>query len=200
MTTSKRPAGRPMDAGIDSSIISATQILLSEQGFDRFSVEGIAARAGVGKAAIYRRWSGKIPLVIAAIVDLAQVPPVPDAGSLREDLLECGMAYVQATHTQQIMAGLMTAMTHHPELRDAAREAIGEPFQALFETVIDRALNRGDASTGTDTLAAASVFPALAFHRATVLGLTIDEAFVTRTVDAILMPLLTGSARQVPWK
>jgi len=185
-----RPAGRPRDEKLHAALLAATQDLLLEQGFDRLTMDSVAARAEVGKAAIYRRWPGKTALVVAAVTDLTQVPPVPDTGSLREDLLACGRTYIQNQRTQQILAGLMTAMIHQPELRTAARDAVGAPFTALFRTVITRAIRRGHLSTTVNPEVVTDVFPAMAFHRAAALGLPVDDQFVVQTIDLLLLPLL----------
>jgi len=194
MSDSARPAGRPRDAKIHTALLASTQELLLEQGFDRLSVDSVAARAGVGKAAIYRRWPGKTALVVAAVVDLTQVPPVPNTGSLRDDLLACGRTYVRNGRTQRILAGLMTAMVHQPELRTAARDAVGAPFTELFRAVIARAVERGDAPPSADPVSVSEVFPAMAFHRAAALGQPVDDDFVVRVVDRLLLPLLRSQA------
>lgn len=185
-----RAAGRPRDLKVDAALLRATQDLLLEQGFDRLSVEAVASRAGVGKAAIYRRWPGKTALVVAAVADLYHVPPVPDTGDLREDLLSCARTYVHQGRTQAVLAGLMTAMVHEDELRIAATEAIGSPYTALFHQVIARAVDRREVPLDVDVTSVSEVFPALAFHRATALGLAIDEEMVVRVVDRLLLPLL----------
>lgn len=185
-----RSAGRPRDPGIQVALLTATQELLLEQGFDRLSVDSVASRAGVGKAAIYRRWTGKTGLVVAAVADLAQAPPVPDTGSLREDLLACGRAFVRTRRTQQILAGLMTAMVHEAELRAAARDAVGAPFSQLFRAVIARAVERGESPASIDLEAVSDLLPGLAFHRSAALGLPVDDTFVVRVVDHLLLPLL----------
>ncbi len=190
VTTTARTAGRPRDANVNAALLTATQELLLEQGFDRLSVDSVAARAGVGKAAIYRRWAGKTSLVVAAVADLTQLPSVPDTGVLREDLLACGRAFVRTGRSRQILAGLMTAMLHEPELRAAARDALGAPFTELFRTVIERAMERGDAPPSVDVEAVSDVLPALAFHRSAALGLPVDDSFVLRVVDHLLLPLL----------
>lgn len=193
-TTTARPAGRPRDAQLHAALLAATQELLLEQGFDRLSMESVAARAGVGKAAIYRRWPGKTALVVAAVADLGQAPSVPDTGSLRGDLLACGRTYIRSTRTQQILAGLMTAMVHQPELRTAARDAIGAPFTALFRSVITRAVQRDLVSSAVNPDMVTEMFPAMAFHRSAALGEPIDEPFVVAVVDDLLLPLLHRAA------
>jgi len=71
----------------------------------------------------------------------------------------------------------MTAMARHPELRDSARAALGLPFTRLFQQVIERAIGTGEVPDTVDSTAVSDVFPALAFHRATALGLTVDHDF-----------------------
>lgn len=190
MTASQRPAGRPRDGSVDIAVLVATQDLLLEHGFDRVSIDAVAARAGVAKATVYRRWPGKTALVVAAVADLAHVPPVPDTGSLRDDLLACARTYTRNERGRRVMLGLMTAMVHHAELRAAAREALGAPFAALFHTVISRAIERGDASPRSSPTAIGDVFPAMAFHRGAALGLPVDEDFLSGVVDELLLPLL----------
>lgn len=182
--------GRPRDASVDLAILTAAQDLLVEQGFDLMSLEAVAARAGVGKGAIYRRWNDKTQLVVGAVSDLAQVPAVPDTGSLRDDLLACARAYEHNDRTQAVLAGLMTAMARHPELRDSARAALGLPFTRLFQQVIERAIATGKVPDIVDAKLVSDVFPALAFHRATALGLNVNDDFVVRVVDSLLLPLL----------
>jgi len=185
-----RAPGRPRDASLDAALLLATQDLLLEQGFDRISVDSVALRAGVSKAAIYRRWPGKTGLVVAAVTDLAQVPELPDTGTLRGDLLAAARTYLQNERTQRVLAGLMTAMVHHDELRTAARKAIGEPFTELFRKVIGRGIERGQIPASVDVRAVSDVFPALAFHRAAALGLAVNEDFIVHVVDTLVLPLL----------
>lgn len=190
MPTESRAAGRPRDASVDAALLTATEELLVEQGFDRLSMDAVAARAGIGKAAIYRRWSGKTALVVAAVASLARAPELPDTGSLRGDLLAAAGTYVRDQRTQRVLAGLMTAMVHNDELRAAARRAIGEPFSELFRGVIARGIARGQVRASASAASVGEVFPAMAFHRGAALGLPVDEEFVIEVVDSVLLPLL----------
>ena len=64
---SSRPPGRPRDPEVDRSILKATIELLADDGFGGLSIEAVAARAGVGKTTVYRRWPSKTPLVVDAL-------------------------------------------------------------------------------------------------------------------------------------
>ena len=81
----QRPVGRPRSAEVHSAILTATLGLLAEEGFDGMSIEEVANRAGVGKTAIYRRWSSKEALVIDALKALDPEVLVVDTGNVRED-------------------------------------------------------------------------------------------------------------------
>ena len=92
MTTTSEPEqgirkpGRPRSAQAHKAIIDATLELLAEEGFQGLSIEAVAARAGVGKTTIYRRWASKDELVIDAIRQVQIDIPVVDTGNFRNDL------------------------------------------------------------------------------------------------------------------
>ncbi|WP_410660841.1 TetR/AcrR family transcriptional regulator [Amycolatopsis sp. lyj-112] len=78
--------GRPREEGIDDAVREAVRALLTETGYQRCTIDAVAARAGVGKAAVYRRWRSKAELVFAAVIHPVELEPPPDTGSLRGDV------------------------------------------------------------------------------------------------------------------
>jgi len=183
--------GRPLDTGVQAALLRATQDLLIEQGYERLTVDAVARRCGASKATIYRRWPGKLALVIAAATDLFPVPELPDTGDLRGDLLACGRAYLKEDgRSQRVLASLHTAARHDAALRTAAREALGSPVDRLFREVLDRAVVMGLISEDVDVRIVAEVFPGIAFHYAAALGLPVDEPLILRVVDHVLLPSL----------
>src|SRR5471030_1961694 len=78
--------GRPLDASRDVALREAALKLLAEIGYDRLTIDSVAARARASKTTIYRRWSGKAELVVDALNCLKGSPPVPDTGTLAGDL------------------------------------------------------------------------------------------------------------------
>ncbi|RKR74727.1 TetR/AcrR family transcriptional regulator [Frondihabitans australicus] len=186
-----RPAGRPRDSSVDDALLRATQEILIEVGYDRLSIDQVVARAGASKHTLYRRWSNKSELVVAAVGAIREVPPVPDTGSLRQDLLECAETYVGADdRNQRLMAGLLSEMARNEAVRVAARDGIGTHYAALFLEVLQRAVRRGLISETLDLPLIAGTFPALAFHRVVVDGQNVDDTYAVNVVDTILMPLL----------
>ena len=186
-----RPPGRPLSADLDVQLLTATQDLLIEQGFERLSMDAVAKRCGASKATIYRRWPSKTALVLAAAEALFQPPDTPDTGDLREDLLACGRAYLQrGGRSAQVMASVLTASRHDSGLREAAQGALGAPYGELFERVLARALERGLIAEGLDLEMLARVFPALAYHQVAARDLLVVEHDIVRAVDHVLLPSL----------
>jgi AcrR family transcriptional regulator len=190
----RRP-GRPRDATVEVRVLAATQEVLIEVGFDQLTIDEVAGRCGMSRATIYRRWNDKTELVVAAASELLKSPPVPDSGDLRTDLLECGRAFVHSgERSQRILVALLTAIPNHPQLRASATDPLAAPYIRLFRVVLDRAETRGQLRAGVDIELLASTFSALAFERIAGHGLAVDEAFVVRVIDGLLLPACTGRA------
>ncbi|MGH6836370.1 MAG: TetR/AcrR family transcriptional regulator [Methylocella sp.] len=86
-TPSRNPAGRPRSLDVDKAILNTAVRYAREQGYASLTIDAIAAESGVGKPSIYRRWSSRAEIVTEALVRQAEHDiPVPDSGSLREDL------------------------------------------------------------------------------------------------------------------
>jgi len=142
MATNGGSAGRPRSEEAHQAILDATVELLAEVGFSALTVEGVAQRAGVGKATIYRRWPSKLPLVVEAFGGLPQLEDV-DTGDLASDLKTMLRAYLQLFNTTPLAAIL-------PSL--AGERAHNEALSELFDPVLrgrrkplTHALERGDA-------------------------------------------------------
>src|SRR5450755_2991805 len=120
--------GRPRSAEADRAILAATGELLADRGLAAMSIEEVAARAGVGKTTIYRRWPSKGLLALDAFVrSFREEQPLPDTGTLRGDLLAALTAWVRAV-TQTPMGAMLTSLIaeaqHDQELRGAWRDRV----------------------------------------------------------------------------
>lgn len=196
MTTVARPPGRPLNSQIDELLLQATQDLLIEEGFERLTMDAVAKRCNASKATIYRRWPGKIALVVAAAAALLPAPETPDTGDLREDLLTCARAYLQDEgRSARVLVSVLNASQHDAGLRDASQEVLGTRFGQSFDRVLSRAAERRLVRQDVDVEILARVFPALAYQQVAAQGRLVTENDVVRIVDEVLLPALrTGPA------
>jgi AcrR family transcriptional regulator len=154
------------------------------------SIEEVAARAGVGKATIYRRWSSKGLLALDAFMLMfrEQQPP-PDTGSLREDLIAALRAWVRAvtsTPAGRLLTSLIAAAQQDPELHAAWRDRVLEPLRTQHRMMIARAVARGEMPASVDADVVLDLFFGGAEHRLLLGHLPMPESFITSVVDVIL--------------
>jgi AcrR family transcriptional regulator len=190
--TERAPSGR------DVAICDATLALLVEVGYDRMSMDAVAARAHASKATIYRRWPGKQELVLEAVRSRGPGLVVPeDTGSLRGDLVATYAAAVHGTAAEdvELIAGVLRAMRSAPELADCVRSQMVESKCAVSKAIVHRAIGRGELAPGTDHLLLHEVAGALWFHRILVVGAPVDDDFIAHVVDDVLIPALDRSSR-----
>ncbi len=199
-----RTPGRPLDATLDAAIMAAALEGLSELGYDRLSMEEIAARAHAGKGALYRRWPSKAALVVDAVVAWREAlapTTVADTGSLDGDL-DALVAVVPdlddgVRRQMGVVVGLLTAAGRDPELRAAlSTTALDRPRQ-MIRSVLDRAVARGEIPAERDLELVPDVVIGLVQVRVTLQGEFPDRAFFRRVVDDVLRPLL-GASRPAP--
>jgi AcrR family transcriptional regulator len=192
MATIAPTRGRPRDPQRREAILHAALALVAEVGYDRTTVDAIAARAGVSKPTLYRRWPhGKRELVADAFRGHRQRADTPDTGSLRGDLLA-----VVAIQTGQMLedihltCGLMTQLRASKELAAVMREHVVADERARFDVILQRAAARGELPAGEVSPLFADVAGSMVFGRATFTGEPVDRAFAEELVDRILLPIL----------
>jgi AcrR family transcriptional regulator len=191
-------AGRRLDRSLDTAILDAVLVGLAEQGYDRMSMDDIASRAGVGKAAIYRRWSSKATVVTDAIAhwrrQLGPVEP-PNTGSLRGDV-EALVGLVPDfndadTSAIKVIVGVATAAVHSPVLAAALDDlALSTPRQ-MIRTVLDHAVARGEIPAGRDLTLVPDVAVGLNILRV-LTGRPVDRVFVRRVLEEVIVPLASA--------
>jgi AcrR family transcriptional regulator len=185
-------------SGRDVAICDATLALLLEVGYDRMSMDAVAARAHASKATIYRRWPGKQELVLDAVrARGVGLTVAEDTGSLRGDLVATYRSAVHgsAADDADLIAGVLRAMRTAPELADCVRSQVIESKCDVSRVIVARAIGRGELPAETDPLILHEVASALWFHRVLVVGGPVDDAFIAHVVDDVLMPLLDRSSR-----
>ncbi|HQR26630.1 MAG TPA: TetR/AcrR family transcriptional regulator [Nocardioides sp.] len=184
------PQGRRrVDGEREHEILSAALAVLAEVGYDRLTMDAVAARARASKATLYRRWNGKVELVIDALLTLKQPPESPDTGTLRGDLLAAACSTGGLTEdTLAPMAGVLTALVSDEEFATAFRREVIAPRTDLTRQAFERARERGELRDGVDLDLLAPALAALVLHRLYVLGTPPDETVLTALIDQIILP------------
>ncbi len=184
--------GRHLDSSRDDALRAAALRLLGEIGYDRLTVDAIAACAGAGKATIYRRWSGKAELVVDALSSQKPSIVLPDTGTLAGDLAELSRRTTGGGRQldTSLMIGLVSALPHDPELRDVFRERLVEPHVRGLATIFQRAIERGEIGPLANLDVIVSILPALVLHRLLVAGIAPDQEFIETVVNDVILPLV----------
>ncbi|MEU5154694.1 TetR/AcrR family transcriptional regulator [Glycomyces sp. NPDC021274] len=152
MPEAKQPVGRPRDSQIDHAIAAATRALLTERGYAKLTVDAVASRAGIGKAAIYRRFATKQEMIFAATVHDMEEQPPPDSGSLRGDLQAIGevIAGQLSTAPPDVLHGLLADIHGDTALGARFAGTFIERERFVIDTVLARALERGELKATPD--------------------------------------------------
>jgi AcrR family transcriptional regulator len=181
--------GRPRSVEADDAILDAAICVFCEHGYDGLTVEGVAARAGVGKTTIYRRYPSKADLIMTAVARAQSgFVPYPDTGSLREDLLEFARGFVgMITHPQvgRTIPMTLAAKERSPEIAASLERLVTDRRELTYEA-IRRGITRGELPVGTDPSLIADVITGGLFMRVYVTGEPVDEDFVVALVDRAL--------------
>jgi AcrR family transcriptional regulator len=188
-----RKAGRPRSEQADRAIINAALDLFAESGAEGLCIEKVAARAGVGKATIYRRWPGKEDLLLVALTALNAPLPEPKGESVRDDLA----ALVDATRTEAVdprkvrqVALLLGEGARYPRLIERYVDEVVEPRRDVFRTVLRRGVATGELRDGTNIEAAVDMLTGAVLARSRMSQDRVDRGYARRVVDE----LLTGMA------
>lgn len=152
MPEPKSAVGRPRDSRVDHAIAGATRELLAERGYAKLTVDAVASRAGIGKAAIYRRFATKQEMIFAATVHDMEEQPPPDSGSLRGDLeAVCeAIAGQLSTAPPDVLHGLLADIHGDKSLGARFSGTFIERERFVIDTVLERALERGELAAKPD--------------------------------------------------
>lgn len=194
-----RKSGRPRDEARETAILEAALMLVSEVGYDRVTMDGIASRAHSSKATIYRRWGSKGALVATAVRCRAgEHSPVPDTGSLRGDLLATLEVMSQRIGEEDLglLTGIFAAMRTDPDLAEAIREQMFADKLCMTTPMFDRAAARGEALRSDGAQLFLEIAPPMIIHRLMIASEPIDNTFVEHVVDDVLLPVFTHHAPQ----
>lgn len=151
----RNQGGRPRDSRVDDAIATAVRELLTEVGYARLTMAEVAARAGVGKAAIYRRHATKQEMIFEVLLPESFLAVAPDRGSLRADLAAvlAEVADSMAAPPPGTVPGLLADIHADPALRDRFDEKYLAAQRQTLTEILDRAAARGELTTRPDPAA-----------------------------------------------
>lgn len=186
---------------LERALYEAVLAELTEVGYGKLTIEGIAARAHTGKATLYRRWCSKHDLVHAALVFALPPVPGPRSGrSAREKLLTVFTAYRDVLAGKTAFPGLdiISQVVHEPELRAIFADAVVGPHLKIVESILQGAVNAGDIDPATLTPLTARVGPALINHHFLLTGVSPNRRELELVVDTVIPPGSLGTRRLTP--
>ena len=186
---SERPGRRRSERSHDA-ILRATQDLLVERGYPGVSIEGIAARAGVGKQTIYRWWGSKAALVLEAYLTAEDAVAHPAAtGSTRADvcaLLRWLVAVLVRPTGGPVVAGLVAELPHDADLALGFRREVVPARRHAMLAALERGRARGEICRDADLEVVVDELHGAVFYRLLLSGEPLDDAFVERLADQVL--------------
>jgi AcrR family transcriptional regulator len=188
----QRRPGRPRSEQAEQAIIEATLDLFAEQGFEGVCVEAVAARAGVGKATIYRRWPNKEELLLAALGSLKSPFPELKGVSVREDLI--AMLEVMCADKADPRKARRYTLLHgegqkYPRLMARWKETVIEPRREVMRSVIRRGIATGELRPDADVEVAVLALSGIVMAKEKSADGTFDGDFPSRVADTLLLGL-----------
>jgi AcrR family transcriptional regulator len=184
----RRP-GRPRDPGYDKVILDATLEILNDKGYAGLTIDGVAARTGVGRPTIYRRWRSKAALVIAALTQSPHLLLTPDTGTLRDDLLAFQRDQVKVMDmpaSRRITAGLVADLVADPELAETYLGDYVGLRQTSVRQALERGIERGELRPDADLSLIYDLLIGPLFMRSVVRGELLGPDMAEQTVDIVL--------------
>jgi AcrR family transcriptional regulator len=192
----QRTVGK-LDRSLDTAILNAALAALTENGYDATNMDDIAARAGVGKAAIYRRWSSKAALITDVLVswrpDL-RTDDAPDTGSLTGDidtLIDRAVSHDEGLITNDLLLRVALEATRDPQLATALDDLMLLRGGRQISIVLARAVARGEIPADRDWSLVANVLTAMSLLRV-LNGQTVDAKFLREVTDTLVLPALSN--------
>jgi AcrR family transcriptional regulator len=182
------------------AILAATTQLLAEVGYTALTIEGVATRAGVGKATVYRWWPSKGALVIEAMSTALDMIPIPESGDLRQDLLAIGKGIVHTlAHTPAgaVIPALAADLMRDPEMAEQFRSQMIRPRRSAITQILRRAADRGELPSDLDIGLLLDVYAGAVFYRVLVSGEPVTDLLAEQLVSLLLdgkAPVQLGTA------
>ena len=194
--------GRPRSRQTNKAILKAAAEIVIASGLAEMTIEGVAERAGVGKASIYRRWPSKGALAFDAVLDtILTAEPTPDTGSLEGDLARVAESWVRLANIRRAgrtLAHFIAEVQSDPDLAVVWREHFVNRIREERRPIIERAIARGEIPAGSDPELIMDLLYGPLYHRYLNGHLPLDEAFATAVARMVAAAALDGAAVSDP--
>jgi len=187
-------AGNRSTARREQAILEATRELLAEGGVHHLTIEGVAARSGVAKTTIYRRWRSKDELALAVLLKVEEIVEVPDQGDIRAELItlvDSAVKILGKTLMGRVMQGLASDLATDPELGRSFRERIVALRVSEVRRIVDRAVQRGEVRPDLDVDLIHELLFGPVYYRLLLSGGALDKGLAARIVDVVLPGMRT---------
>ncbi|MEU4882881.1 TetR/AcrR family transcriptional regulator [Streptomyces althioticus] len=192
-------ASRRRGAVLERAILEAALEQLSTVGWNGLTMEGVAAGAQTGKAAVYRRWPSKEDLVADALrAALPDFHETPDLGSVREDLLELCRRARDAMFSTPGFA--LRAVIHECDSTEVERfqsvifNGVVEPTLTMLREVVERGIERGEVRADAANGYVFDAIPAMMMYRSKMCGSEWSDVDLEQMIDQLMVPLLRPHA------
>jgi AcrR family transcriptional regulator len=195
--TSAATRGRRRSERSHEAIIAATQQLLVERSYPELTIEGIAARAGVGKQTIYRWWPSKAALVLEAYLAGSDAVPLPVEGTTAGEDVRALLGWLIAVLAQPIgghvVAGLVADLQHDADLAEGFHRDVVPARRSAMLAALERARARGEIRAEPDLELAVDALHGAVFYRLLLSGEPLDDDFA----DSLAEQTLDGLGRSL---
>jgi AcrR family transcriptional regulator len=184
---------------ITAAIRNAVMHELAAVGYGRLSIEAVARRAGVGKTAIYRRWSNKLEMVLEIVSDVAgRSVPLPDTGSLRGDLEILLMIVSKALEhrlASQIIPDLLAETARNPQIAETLGRALRTHQHAVGIKLVGSAVARGELPAGADPDVAVDLILGPLYWRLAIARTPITDDYLSMLTEAVTAALAASAGK-----
>jgi AcrR family transcriptional regulator len=184
----------------EREILEAALSVLVDQGWEKMTFDAVAGAAKASKATLYRRWPGKVDLVVDALQLMmgAEADRYPDTGSLRGDLVAQAEAKggIGDDRAVQLFTTLLAAVHRDEELHTAIDTRILAPKLAATERVFRAAQERGEIGKDADLATLARLLPAICIHEVMLTGRSPSLDHITTLVDTVVLPVCAATLQR----
>jgi len=191
----RRTSGGPvLQDDVTAAIESAFFAELADVGYGRLSIDAVAKRAAVGKAAVYRRWRSKLDMTMALVSKTAVAAiDVPDTGTLLGDIrqyLRNGRDALAHPLARRIVPDLLAEAIRNPELANVLAETVREPRRIKAADLFERAAKRGDLPAGTNVELSMDLLAGPLYWRLAVMQLPVDDDYCDQLAERIVATIV----------